>query len=149
ELVHHRVDRVFQLENLAANVHCDLAREVPAGHGRGHVGDVADLTRQVGSHRVDVIGQIFACAGDSRHLRLSAELAFGADLARDAADFGSESIELIDHGVDGVLELENLAFNVDGDFSRQISAGDGGCDVGDIANLAGQVGSHRIHVVGK
>ena len=112
ELVHHRVDRVFQLENLAANVHCDLAREVPAGHGRGHVGDVADLTRQVGSHRVDVIRQIFPCAGDSRHDGLSAKSSFGSDLTGDAAHFRREGVELIHHGVDGVFQLENFAFHV-------------------------------------
>ena len=40
---------------------------------------------------------------------LAAELAFGADFARDARDFGGEAVELVHHRVDGVLQLENFA----------------------------------------
>ena len=40
-----------------------------------------------------------------RHLGLAAELAFGADLARDARHLAGERVELVDHRVDGVLEL--------------------------------------------
>ena len=39
------------------------------------------------------------------HLRLAAELALGADLARDARHLAGEGVQLIHHGVDGVLEL--------------------------------------------
>jgi hypothetical protein len=53
------------------------------------------------------------------HHRLAAELAFGADLARDARHFRGEGAQLIDHRVDGFLELEDLAAHVDGDLLRQ------------------------------
>ena len=53
------------------------------------------------------------------HVRLAAELAFGADLARHARDLGGERAELIDHRVDGVLQLEDLAVHVDGDLLRR------------------------------
>ena len=43
------------------------------------------------------------------HLGLAAELAFGADLARDARHLAGEGVELIDHRVDGLLQLEDLA----------------------------------------
>ena len=43
------------------------------------------------------------------HLRLAAELAFGADLARDARHLRGEGRQLVHHRVDGVLELEDLA----------------------------------------
>ena len=43
QLVHHRVDGVLEFENFALHVHGDLARQVAAGHGRGHFGDVSDL----------------------------------------------------------------------------------------------------------
>ena len=36
---------------------------------------------------------------------LAAELALGADLAGDAGHLGGEGVELVHHGVDGVLEL--------------------------------------------
>ena len=42
---------------------------------------------QVAGHEVDVVGQVLPGAGDARHLRLAAELAFGADLARHARHF--------------------------------------------------------------
>ena len=48
--------------------------------------------------------------------RLAAELAVGADLARHAADLGREGAQLIDHRVDGFLQLQNLAAHVDGDL---------------------------------
>ena len=51
----------------------------------------------------------FHDAADALDLGLAAELAFGADLLRDARDLGGERAELIDHRVDGVLELEDLA----------------------------------------
>ncbi len=48
-----------------------------------------------------------------RHLRLATELAFGPHLARHTRHFGREGIELVDHRVDRVLELEDLAADVD------------------------------------
>ena len=43
------------------------------------------------------------------HLRLTAELPFRADLARHARDLRGERAELIDHRVDRVLQLQDLA----------------------------------------
>ena len=36
ELIHHRVDGVLQLQNFAAHVDRDLARQIAPRHGRGH-----------------------------------------------------------------------------------------------------------------
>ena len=149
ELVDHRVDRVLQLEDLALHVDGDLLRKVAVGDGRGHVGDVAHLAGQVAGHEVDVVGEVFPGAGDAVHLGLAAELAFGADLAGDARDFGGEGVELVDHGVDGVLQLEDLAVHVDGDLLRKVAVGDGGGDFGDVAHLAGEVAGHGVDVVGE
>src|SRR6202022_2365891 len=108
ELIDHRVDRVFQLEDLAADIDGDLARQVAARHRGGDLGDVAPLSRQVAAHRVDRVGQILPGAGDAGDDRLAAELALGADLAGHARHLGGEAVELIDHGIDGVLQLEDL-----------------------------------------
>ena len=126
ELIDHRVDGLLQLQDFAADVDRDLLRQVAAGDGGRDLGDVAHLGGQVARHEVDVVGQVLPGAGDARHLRLAAELAFGADLARDARHLGGEGVELIDHRVDGVLELEDLAAHVDGDLARQVAARDGG-----------------------
>ena len=149
QLLDHRVDGVFQLENFAAHVHRDLARQVALRHRRRHLGDVAHLSRQVSRHRVDVVGQVLPGAGDAGHGRLSAELAFGADFARDARHFAGEGVELVHHGVDGVFQLENFAAHVHGDFSRQVAVGDGGRHVGDVTDLRREVRRHRVHAVGQ
>ena len=87
ELIDHGVDRVLEREDLALHVDGDLLRQVALRHGGGHVGDVAHLAGQVLGHQVHVVGQVLPGAGDAAHLRLAAELAFGADLARDAGHF--------------------------------------------------------------
>jgi hypothetical protein len=61
-------------------------------------------------------GQVLPGAGDARHLRLAAQLALGADLARHARHFAGEAVQLIDHGVDGLFQLQDLARHVDGDL---------------------------------
>ena len=65
--------------------------KVAARHGGGHLGDVADLAGQVAGHQVHVVGQVRPGAGDAFDLRLAAELAFGADLARHAGHFRREA----------------------------------------------------------
>ena len=87
----------------------EVLLEVAVGD-RGHdLGDAAHLLGQVGGHHVHGVGEILPRAADAGHLRLAAELAVGADLARDARHLGGEGVELIDHRVDGVLQLEDLA----------------------------------------
>ena len=139
ELIHHRIDGVLQLQDFALDVDRNLSGRSPRAIGRGHFGDVADLAGEVGGHRVDVVGEVLPGTGDARHHGLSAELAFGSDFARHAGDFGREGVELIDHRVDGVLELENFALHVDRDLPRQIAAGDGRRHFGNVANLVGEV----------
>ena len=149
ELVDHRVDRILELEDLAADVDGDLVGQVAVGDGGGNLGDVADLAGQVRGHEVDVVGQIFPGAGNAGHLRLAAQRPFGADLARHAGHLGGEAVELIDHRVDRVLEGEDLAAHVDGDFLGEIAVGHGGGDLGDVAHLRGQVGGHGVDRVGE
>ena len=101
------------------------------------------------AHRVDRVGEVLPRAGDAGHDRLHAEAAFGADFARDARDFRGERAQLLDHRVDGFLQLQDLAADVDGDLARQVAVGDGDRHVGDVAHLAGQVRRHRVDVVGE
>ena len=58
QLVHHRVDRGLQLEDLAAGVDVDLLRQVALRDRGGDLGDVPHLAGQVVGHRVDVVGQV-------------------------------------------------------------------------------------------
>src|SRR5207245_2083758 len=83
------------------------------------------------------------------HLGLAAQLPFRADFAGDAGDFGGEGVELIDHRVDGVLQLEDLAVDVYRDLLREVAVGDGSGHLGDVADLAGKIAGHRVHTVGQ
>src|SRR5207302_422773 len=131
ELVDHRVDGVFQLQNQIVRVECRLLAQVPVCHCRGHVRDISHLVGQVTGHRVHVVGEIFPRAGHARNHRLTAQLPFGAHLAGHAGNFRGEGPELVHHRVDGVFQLQNLAANVYRDFSAQIAISHGGGDVGD------------------
>src|SRR5262249_17379792 len=84
QLIHHRVDGAFHREELAFDVDLDLLREVALRDGGGHVRDVADLRRQVAGHGVHRVGEVLPGAGHAFYFGLTAELAFGADLARHA-----------------------------------------------------------------
>src|SRR5207253_4496323 len=108
-LVHHRVDGVLELEDLALDVYRDLLRQVPARHGFGHVGDIAHLTGQVARHRVHTLRQVLPRPGHALHVGLAAELALGPDLTRHTPNLLGKWYELFDLSVDGVLELEDLA----------------------------------------
>src|SRR5262249_46531095 len=145
KLLHHGVERFFELEDFAADVHGDFAGKVAAGDSRCDFSDVADLAGKVRSHEVDVVGQIFPGASDIGNLRLAAELAFGADFAGHARDLTGEGVELVHHGVDGVLELQDFSLHVDGDLAGKVALGHGGGDFGDVSNLSRQVDGHGIH----
>ena len=149
ELVDHRVDGVLQLEDFAFHIDGDLAAQVAARDRRGDIGDISDLGGEVGAHRVHRVGKVLPGAGNAGHLRLTAEPALGADLARDAGHLRREGAELLDHRVDGFLELQNLAANVDRDFSGEVAVGHRDRHFGDIADLAGEVVGHGIDVVGQ
>src|SRR5690606_33809408 len=147
--VHHRVQRGLQLQDLALGVHVDAPRQVPVCDRRRDLRDVADLVRQVGRHRVDVVGEVLPDAADARYAGLAAEASFGADLAGDARHLVGEGRQRVDHRVHGVLELRDLALGVDGDLLAEVSLGDGGGDLRDVADLVRQVVRHRVDVVGE
>ena len=149
ELVDHRVDGVLQLQDFAAHVDGDLARQVAARHGGRHLRDVADLVGEVAAHGVHRVGEVLPGPGDAGNGRLAAELAVGADLARDARHLRGERAQLIDHRVDGFLELQDLAAHVDRDLFRQVAVGDRDRHLGDVAHLRRQVARHRVDAFGQ
>ena len=149
ELIHHHVDRVFQIEDFAAHVHRDFARQIAFRHRRRHIGDVSHLAGQVVGHVIDVIGQIFPRSGYAAHIGLHPKFALGADFAGDAGDFRGERTQLIHHRIDGVLQFENFAPRIRRDFARQIAFGHRRGHISDISHLAGQITGHVVDVVGQ
>src|SRR5262249_33953185 len=147
ELVHHRVDGVLEFQDFALHVDGNLFRQVARRHRLGDVGDVAHLAGKVAGHEVDAIGQVLPRSGHALDLGLAAQLAFGADLAGDARYFRSERAELIYHGIDGVLQLENLALNGHGTLLASIAGADRRRHFGDVANLSRKIAGHQIDAV--
>ena len=149
QLVDHRVDGVLQCRDLTLGFHGDLLRQVALGHGLGDTGDVADLVGQVPRQLVDVLGEVPPRTRNAVHLGLPTQSALGADFAGDPGDLVGEARQLVDHRVDGVLQLQDLTLRGDGDLLRQVALGHGRGDGGDVADLVGQVRRHRVHVLGE
>src|SRR5262249_54744509 len=116
ELIDHRVEGLFQLQDFAAHVDGDLAREIATRDRGGNLGDVAHLIGKIARHRVDAVGQVLPRSGDAGNGRLATKLAVGAHLARHARYFRGEGVELIDHGVHRLLQDQDLATDVDSDL---------------------------------
>src|SRR5690606_39798174 len=90
----------------------DFLGQVTVGDGGRDLRDVAELDGEVGDQAVDVVGEVLPRARDAAHVGLAAHAPLGADLLGHACHFGGEGGQLIDHHVDGVLDLEKqrLAF---------------------------------------
>src|SRR5262249_15671241 len=67
--------------------------------------------------------------------------------ARASPPLRSYDLELVDHGVDGVLELQDLALHVHGDLLGEIARRHRLRHVGDVAHLAGEVARHEVHAI--
>ena len=149
QLVHHRVDGFFELQDFATHVHGDFAGEVAAGHRSGDFGDVADLAGQVAGHGVDRVGEIFPGASHAGDLRLASELAVGPDFASDARHFRGEDAQLLNHGVDDLrgpeeFTFERAAVDVEADGLRQVSLRDGGDGASDFGGGPEKVVDERV-----
>src|SRR5262249_26413322 len=90
ELVHLRVNGVFQLQDFAFHVHRDLARQVAFRYCSCYFSEVADLRGQVRAHRIDRVGEVFPGATDAGHDCLDTQFAFRTHVARDARDLRRE-----------------------------------------------------------
>ena len=139
--VRHVIDRFRERGDFTLRFHGQLLAQISVGNGRHDFHDAAHLVGQVGRHEVHAVGQILPRAAHAGHLRLPAEFAFRADFARHARHFGGEGIQLVHHGVDGVLQFQNFAFHVHRDFARQVAARHGRRHFGDVADLRRQVGA--------
>ena len=114
--VDHAVDRVGQRGDLALRFDRQLPVKSAAGNCRNDPRNAADLTGEIARHEVHVVSQIFPDPRHALHVSLSAEIPFGANLARDAGDFGGKRTQLVHHGVDSVLQFKDFALDIDGDL---------------------------------
>ena len=126
-----------QLGDLALRLKDELALEIAVRDIRHDFVDTADLGREIRGHRIDIVGQILPCAGHAADFRLATELAFRADLTRHAGYFRREPVELINHGVDRVLQLQKFAVHVHRDLAGQIASRHRRGHLRDVADLRG------------
>src|SRR6185503_17909037 len=133
----------------APHVHGDLLAEVAVGDRGRDLRDVAHLAGEVAGHGVDGVGEVLPGAGHALDLGLAAEASVRADLAGHPGDFGSERRELVHHRVDGDLQLQDLALDVDRDLLGEVAGGHGLGDVRDVADLHGERARHHVDGVGE
>jgi len=149
QVADHLVQLVLQNGDLTLGLHPDLPREVALGDGGRNLGDGAHLVGEIRGQLVDVVSQVLPDPCDLFRLRLPAELPFDSHFARDSSHLTRERVELVDHGIDGVLQFEELAFDVDRDLLAQVAVGDRGGHLRDVSHLTGQVAGHQVDVVGE
>src|SRR5205823_5649841 len=111
----------------------EFALEIAVGDRRHHLGDSAHLSGQVDGHGVDALGQVLPDAADALHHRLAAQLSFGSDLARNARNFTCERVQLVDHRVHGLFQVEDLASDIDRDLTREVAVCYRGGDLRDVS----------------
>ena len=136
------------------HVHRDLLRQIAPGHRRGHRGDVAHLTGEIGRHRVHVVREVLPGPGYPRHPRLASELALGAHLAHHPRHLRGEAVQLDDHRVHDLADPLKLAaqwqaVDLEQHALRQIAVGHRFDDVRNGRRGTHQVADelvHRIHL---
>ena len=102
--------------------------------------------RQVAGHKVDVVGQVLPHTADLDGDRCSlTQLALGPNLAGDPSNLRDEPIELIDHCVDDVLQVQHLSADVGRHLLAQVAVGDRTDDTLHLAGGAHQGLDQTIH----
>src|SRR5207247_10115349 len=89
------------------------------------------------------------CTAPSSVRDLTTQPAFRTPLARATRHIVVACTALFRSRVNRLLELEDLAPDVDRDLLGEVALLDRGGDLGDVADLAGQVAGHDVHVVGQ
>ena len=138
---------VLQLQNFALDIHGNFLGQISVRNGCRYVCDVAHLVRQIACHEVHAVGQIFPGSRDTVHFRLSAQFSFGTHFARHTRHFRSERIQLVHHRVDGVLQFENFAFDVDRDLSSTSRRSRPQLSLPRCFAPGRQVAGHEVHAV--
>jgi len=92
----------------------------------------------------DVVCQALPLATDALHLHASAEKTLRSDLKSDTGDLASEDAELVDHGVDRLLELGDFSLGIDVDLLAEIAVRDRRGDSSDGPNLVRQAVAHLV-----
>src|SRR5262249_17004664 len=127
--IDHAVDGLGEKRDFTGGLQREFTFEVAVCDAGNDLPDTAGLRREVRRHGGYGIGGVVQRGAEAGNARLTAEFSFGTDFARYAGDFRREGVELVDHDVDGIFELENLTSNVDRNFLGEVAVGYGGRDL--------------------
>src|SRR6185437_12142368 len=147
QLVHHRIDRILELQNLTLHVHRDLTAQVTVGHRRGHLGDVAHLRGQVTRHLIHGIGEVLPGSAYPRYVGLATQLTFRSHITGHTRYFGTKRVQLVHHRIDRILQLQDLSFYVHRDLATKVTLRHRGGHLGDVPHLRRKVTRHHVHRV--
>src|SRR5205823_4903535 len=125
----------------------DLFRQIAVRDRGRYLCNIAHLPSQVAGHEIHAVSQVFPGPGYTVHLCLTPQISFRAYFAGHARYLSRERTELVHHGVDGVLQLQDFATHIDGDLFREVTGSDRCRHIGNIAHLPSQIAGHRIHAV--
>lgn len=149
QAVHHLVDGILELQNLSLDLDANLLGKVAPGDGRSDLGNLSHLCGEVHGHAVDVFGKISPCALDIVDRGLATQASLCSDFSGDLGDLASKLLQLVNHGVDGGLELEHFSPTLGLDFLCEVSLGDGCGDLDNVAHLGRQIVGHGVDVDGQ
>src|SRR5690348_16635556 len=86
---------------------------------------------------------------NTSYLSLSSQLSFSSYFTSYTSYFTSEGLELVHHGIDCILQLEDFSFGICCHLLGKISIGYGSCYLSDSSYLACKIGSHSIYIIGQ
>ena len=116
KLIDHRINGVFQTQNLPAYIDGDCLRQVALRNCGRDFSDVTYLSCKITCHRIDAVSQILPRTRDTFHIGLATEFPFRAYLTCHPGHFRCKRTQLIHHRINRVLQFENFTFHVDGDL---------------------------------
>ncbi len=149
EITDHLIHIVLQIGHLTCCLNGNFLTQVTVGHGRGHLGDGPYLCGKVGSELVHIVCQVLPSTTCARHLSLASKLTFHTHFAGNGGHLGRECVKRVDHGVDRISQLCDLALSLQFQLLRQVASCDRCHHFGDAPHLGGKVVAHGVHVVGQ
>ena len=114
-----------------------------------HLGYTAYLAGKVGCHHVHRVCKVLPCTCHTFYFGLAAQFTFGTHFTSHTCYFECEGVELVHHGIDGVLQVKYFSFHIYRYLLREVTAGYSFCHFGYVAYLAGKVTCHLVHRVGQ
>src|SRR6185437_7566220 len=147
--INHLVQVIFQLEELALHIYRNLLAQVAPRYRDSHIRYVPYLARKVTTHCIYIICKLFPDSCNVWHIGLAAQFTFSTYFTCHTGYLVCKYIQRNHHLVQVILQLEEFSLYVYRYFLRQVTFCNRSCHTGNIADLAGKVSGHDIHILCK